>query len=170
MTHEEAMKLLAGDPIKGVIYNVVRRPLSGGKGNIVRHKPTRANPAGESKDQFYQRVASYIREDPASYFMRWRVEVTQADIQRFRTECLDPILMQLCDWYSWVTKEPRWPGQESPFQSFVPAPNKLHWRHPYGVWNVLDEGGSTDLDEYLATGSMLGLVKDGNLFKELADD
>ncbi len=37
-----------------------------------------------------------------------------------------------------------------------------------GISNVLDEGGSSDLDEYLLTGSEAGLERTNNLFPELS--
>ena len=43
----------------------------------------------------------------------------------------------------------------------------FHWRHPYGVYNPLDEGRMGDLDEYLESGADLGLIRVENLFEEL---
>jgi hypothetical protein len=43
----------------------------------------------------------------------------------------------------------------------------LHYRHPFGSVNWLDEGGASDLDEYLATGSEAGLQRIDDLFPEL---
>ena len=45
----------------------------------------------------------------------------------------------------------------------------LTWRHPFGSVNWLDEGGSSDLDEYLATGSTVGLRQVEELFPELKE-
>lgn len=193
MTDEEAMKILAGYPILGVRYNVVRRPLSGGKGTIVQHKATagakcpkcngncrrpvspgglntvcqkchgfgrvNAKPA-ETEEAFYGRVSAIIKGSPEEYFMRWKVEVSPADVQRFRRECLDPILEQLCQWWDWMNN---WKarGYQDVFA------DNLHWRHPYGCFNPLNEGGASELDEYLATGSMGGLAQVDNLFPEL---
>lgn len=149
-------------PIAGVRYNVVRRPLSGGTGTIRQHKPSKSNPQGESKDEFYGRVAQYIIDEPQSYFMRWKVEVTQADIAKFRKECLDPILEQLCDWYEFITGDDRRRNKQIGREY-----NDVHYRHPYGLYNVLDEGGSSELDEYLTTGSTIGLTQVDELFSEL---
>jgi hypothetical protein len=44
----------------------------------------------------------------------------------------------------------------------------VHWRHPYGVYNSLDEGYATEYDEYLRSGSMSGLTTVTNLFPELS--
>lgn len=152
-------------PIKGVRYNVVRRPLSGGKGTIVQHKPSKSNPSGETKEHYYQRVSEVIKEDPGHFFMRWKVEITPADVDKFRQQCLDPILEQLCQWWEYMLAHDAIIDSYSDVWSF----NKdgIHSRHPFGVWNILDEGGSSDVDEYLATGSEVGLQRTENLFPEL---
>lgn len=161
-------------PIKGVRYNVVRRPLSGGKGTIVRHKATK-NKDEETREHYYDRVRSIIDgsgEDapgPSYFFMRWKVEVTEAEVYKFRHECLDPILEQLCDWWGhleWVRLKDHSPFGASNYKS----PYTLgfhHWRHPFGVYNILDEGGASDLDEYLVSGSEIGLERVETLFPEL---
>jgi hypothetical protein len=150
--------------IGGVRYNVVRRPLSGGKGSIVRHNPTKSNPEGESKDAFFLRLRDIIASSPQDYFMRWDVGITPSDILKFRRECLDPILEQLCDWWEAM--------QDCDGDYFrPPTPHSyVHWRHPYGVFDALNEGGSSDLDEYLETGSTVGLERATTLFSELEGD
>ena len=154
-----AIRGLRTTPIKGIRYNVIRRPLSGGKGNIRRHKATKTKPE-ETEKAYYARLRGIIAEEPATYFMRWQVEVSPQDIARFQERTLDPLLMQLCDWYDWVTSRV---GQQKPFA------NPIHWQHPYGTYNVLNEGGSTDYDEYLASGSASGLQRAKTLFPELEE-
>ena len=160
---DAARRAGAGDavPLVGVRYNVVRRPLSGGKGSIVRHKPTKKNPRGESLDEYYERVASYIREEPGRYFMRWQAIVNRGEVVRFRQQVLDPLLTQLCTWYEVVTQSHR-----SRTDPFVEGKG-VHWRHPYGVRNPLDEGYAGDVDSYLENGSRVGLVRAETLFPEL---
>lgn len=140
----------------GVIYDVVRRPLSGGKGTIRKHQPTKSNPKGESDEEFYGRLGGVIREDPGYFFMEWLVVIHDDDVLRFKREFLTPCLEALCNWWDWVStaKDPFSQGQ-------------MHWRTPYGVYNPLAEGAATDLDEYLATGSTVGLQKATTLFPEL---
>lgn len=153
--------LLSEDTAKnlgGVIYNVVRRPLSGGKGSIVQHKPTKSNPLGESKADYYARLKQVILENVDEFFMRQKVIITDADIQKFRMTCLNPILEQLCDWWKWM--------DSNPTNVFA---NKVHWRHPYGLYNIMNEGGEDSVDSYLATQSMVGLEKMTKLFQELED-
>ena len=146
-----------GTPIRGVRYNVVRRPLSGGKGSIVRHKPTKSNPRGESEDEYYARLGGVIKENAGEFFWRWKVEVTPHEVEQFQRRCLNPLLENLCDWWT----ESSW---HSPFTK---SGNHQHWQHPFGVRNAMDEGGSTDLDEYIRTGSTAGLVRTTELFPEL---
>lgn len=143
----------------GVRYNVVRRPLSGGKHSIRQLQPTKNNPQGETAEAFYARLGDLIASEPEWFFMRWRVEVSARDIIRFRQQCLDPVLEQLCDWWDWVSKY----AKGDPFSKA----SSLHWRYPYGVYNVLQEGGMAEVDEYLNTGSELGLERTTELFKEL---
>jgi hypothetical protein len=151
-------------PIAGVRYNVVRRPLSGGRGSITRHKPSKAKPLGEPKEAFYGRLREIVAADPGYFFLRWTATVTPADLARFRRETLNPILECLCDWWGWVSKfHPQNPGVWG-----GPATNPgLHWVHPFGVHSPLDEGGATDLDAYLESKSEVGLVRTGELFGEL---
>jgi hypothetical protein len=156
-----------GWKIKGVRYNVIRRPLSGGKGSIVRHKPSKKEPHGETVEHFYGRVRGIIADSPEDYFFRWKVEVSPADVTRFRRQCLDPVLEQLCEWWDWVRGNPNPFAFESD-PADRPGMNGIHWRHPFGVYNPLDEGRSSDLDEYLHSGSQIGLERVEDLFPELA--
>ncbi len=48
-------------------------------------------------------------------------------------------------------------------------PVYIHWQHPFGVYNAMNEGGCTDLDEYLASGNVVGLRQIDNLFPELEE-
>ena len=162
---------LHGHPITGVRYNVVRRPLSGGKGTIVQHKATK-NKRAETDEEFYSRLGQYIKDDPGHFFMRFDYLVSDKDVERFRRECLDPILEQMCDWYDSISENPFGPWMTSkytarggPFPEQVP--NKLHWRHPYGVWNSLNEGGFGDVDAFMEDGSLAGLRRTDELFPEL---
>ena len=146
---------------KGVRYNVIRRPLSGGIGNISPHKAkstkTKITPA-ETAEQFYKRLRSdYIAADPAYWFFRVRSEVSAQDIQVFRETCLDPLLEQLYWWYDEVTTGKHGNGTYPP----------LNYRTPFGVWSSLEEGGSTEYDAYLATGSEAGLRRVETMFEEL---
>lgn len=161
-------------PILGVIYNVVRRPLSGGEGSIRQLKPSKKNPAGESDQQFFERLRGILAGCPQDYFYRWKVEVNPTDIERYKQRFLTPILLQLVEWYDFILSCP----DRDPWYAFshLNRPcvdcgymeTSIHWQHPFGIRNILDDGGSTDLDEYLWSGSEVGLVRVDNIFPELA--
>lgn len=160
--------LIRDNPILGVRYNVVRRPLSGGEGSIVQRKGSK-NVAPESKEEFYARLRGVIDgtgkktngetyEGPGYWFHRWTARVLPDDVARFREKTLDPILEQLCCWYDEVSGRP------------VPQlPHTHNWIHPFGVTNSIDEYGYSDLDEYLLSGSTVGLERVEELFPELKE-
>jgi hypothetical protein len=146
--------------VRGVLYNVVRRPLSGGKGSIRQHKPTKKNPNGESATDYYGRLTDIIEEEPEDYFKRWKVAVSATDIKRFEEEFLQPCLEELCNWWCLVS-DARIHGADywRPY----------NYRTPFGIWNPLFEGRTTNLDNYLETGDMLGLKRGTQLFPELQE-
>lgn len=159
-----ANKMWRDLPIMGVRYNVVRRPLSGGRHTIKQHEPRGSKP-GETTEAFYARLQGLIESEPEYFFMRWNVPVTEGDITRFRQRCLDPILEELCQWWDHVSR-----CQDDPQLSIWDQAGSgvgLHYQRPYGVYNALDEGGSTDLDSYLESGSTVGLHRVETLFPEL---
>jgi len=148
----------------GVRYNVVRRPLSGGKGTIRQKQPTKSNPSGESLEDYYDRVESYFDNYPEEFFMRWDVIVTKQEGLAFAQKVLTPVLTRLTNWYRWVKHcvtigdvELRWL-----------APGGIHYQHPYGIYNPLLEGGASDLDNLINTGSEVGLSRTDTLFPELS--
>lgn len=153
-------------PIEGILYNVIRRPLSGGKGTIVQKKGSKNVPP-ESKSAYYKRLQQVVKDDIGMYFMRWEVPVSSEDIYQFKRRFLNPLLEQLCQWWEWVAD--CYKCGQSPYEGSEGGyTNYLHWQHPFGVNNVLNEGGSSDLDSYLETGNMVGLRQIDNLFPELS--
>jgi hypothetical protein len=144
--------------IAGVCYNVVRRPLSGGRHSITQHKPSKSKPKGESAKDFYKRLGQEISTDPEYFFMRWQSILFENDITRFETEFLQPCLESICDWWNWIDSPV---GREHPFEDHI------HYRTPFGVWSALTADGSTEYDEYLSNGSMLELQQGRPLFQEL---
>lgn len=178
-----------GYQVHGVRYNVVRRPLSGGKGSIKQGEGTlgtkcnlkscKVAPSAtcekcrgtgrfggkppETDAEFFERLRrDYIAAEPDYWFFRVRSEVSERDIQVFRETCLDPLLEQLCIWYDVVT------GRPLPMPTtHNNAVESINWRTPFGVWSALEEGGATEYDSYLETGSEVGLRRVETLFNEL---
>lgn len=160
---DAACRNIGAGMFAGVRYNVIRR--SG-------HKSTSAD-ARKHPDGFVGHLRDMIRADVAEnpkdngWFARWKVAVGPTDVAKFRRECLDPILEQLCAWWEWVEYADD-PFSRNEDMSCAPKHAEfIHWRHPFGVWNVLDEGGSSDLDSYLIDGSIVGLQTTNSMFPEL---
>lgn len=186
MIKEKKFDKSLGTTIEGVRYNVIRRPLAGGKGSIKRKEPTKSNPNGESAEEFYARLGTLIKEANGDteegresyklkpgehyFFMRWNVEITKHDIERFKREFLTPCLEEVCDWYECVPTHLNNPydcGVKGD-QDYIDTQNKAyHYRFPYGVMNWTLEGGKSDVDEYLLNGSEVGLTRVDSLFGEL---
>jgi hypothetical protein len=132
-------------PILGVRYNVIRRS------------------AHRSLESFSKKLSEDMAANRSGeWFARYRVEISPADVAKFRQTCLDPILEQLCDWWEMVTT------RNDPFSPSNNKNHKFHWRHPNGVWNPMDNGAESEVDEYLMTGSEVGLQRTNNLFPELS--
>ena len=157
----DGSKILGGDkvPIKGIRYNVIRRPLSGGKGNI---KQKKIKGKMETAEEFYSRLQEYFIDEPESWFIRFKVEVSQKDIDNFKTMFLNPILEQLCDWWEFVSGPYHHRGNV-----WETAANHIHYRHPFGVKNMIDERGKSDYAEYITSGNEVGLTRVKSLFNEL---
>lgn len=151
------------EPVLGVRYNVVRRPFSSGKGNIQRKMVNKTNKTEETKDDFFKRLSrDYFEAEPEYWFQRWKAEVSPTDVKRFRDECLDPILEAMCWWYDFQAKYISTDRIKHDY-----SPPNLHWRHPYGVRNMVGEGFRSDVENYLETGSTVGLVQNDDPFPEL---
>ena len=191
---------LLNSPIVGVRCNIVKRPLSGGKGNIKQSEGTAgakcpkckgvgkfAQPSGqwnycvkcggagriggkppETRAAYMERLSQYVKDEPQNWFMRWDVPITHADIECFRREFLDQVLEMLCDdfeWWAWVKPQHLFDGEER--KRRFPHHCVRHFRMPFGVTSPLLDGGETDLDNFLATGSTQGLQHVSALFPEL---
>jgi len=144
--------------IKGVLYNVVRRPL--GDQHAIRQKKS------ETEKQFYQRVAAQIKADPNHYFMRWDVNLFPREIMQFQERVFDPIMEQLCDWWEWVSQNPFDPWS---LQTSSEYANNIHWQAPWGIYNSMFGGFRGDYFEYLTTNKRSSLQKIDNLFPELEE-
>lgn len=141
------------DQVREVYYDLVRRPLSGGKGSIKRNKPTAKNPEGESATAFYSRLRDTVLDvDPGYWYPHFLVTLEPSDVDRFRRECLDPALERLCDWY------------ENDVVDVRPE-RRTHHTAPF----TLDRS-RTEYDEYLLTGSERGLVRSQVAFPELENE
>lgn len=162
MFYPVALEKYLNRPVSGILYNVVRRPLSGGRGSIRQKK-------NQTESEFYEELGSIIKgacgpewglpPDEHYFFMRWNIELSEGDLEKFCTQSLYPVLEQLCDWWDWISSNP-----DNPFD------NSVHYRMPFGVYSPLYNGKPTEYDSYLETGSTVGLHRVENLFGELRSD
>jgi hypothetical protein len=146
--------------LAGVRYNVARRPA---------HKSVDSMLKKVDDDRKARRIGEW--------FDRWNVKVSQADIQRFRFRCLDPILENIFDdyeWWSYCKMKGYNPFDSQERQVLAQAEGASHYpRHfqmPYGIYNPLAEGGYGEIDQYMLTGAIAGIkvLKDSSeLFPEL---
>jgi hypothetical protein len=152
-------------PLYGVLYNVIRRPLSD-------HYAIRQRKS-ESLKAFYQRLGESIAEDPKHYFKRWKVRIPASKIAKFKEQTLHPILEQLCDWWEFVTSGDAWRIPTGVDCTLNPAlqPNLpgggLHYQASFGVYNSLGTGFRGDYFDFLTTGYTGNLTFVDSLFPEL---
>lgn len=137
--------------VRGTLYNVVRRPLSD------RHAPRQRKK--ETPEGLYKRERERIQGDPDYFFHRWRITVTKSDVERFKRQCLNPILEQLWDWWEWVSADP-----DNPFRDW----NIQHFTYPWGVYNSLTGGWRGDYFDLMTGGASEKRYRTvENLFPEL---
>lgn len=144
-------------PFGGIRYNVIKRPLSGGKGSIRPHKEKRTKntykPA-ETMEQFYERLGGVIEENQEEYFKRLDIDISNNDVKAFEVEFLQPVLEQICDWWDEVT------GKKEGYSNF---------RLPYGLYNPLMDGRYSEVENYVQERSTVGLRRVTKLFPELEE-
>lgn len=157
-----------------VRYNVVVRPLSGGKHSIQQRKGRGAAKVGAETDaEFYKRLQEEIESDPSFFFHRWLCDISEHDITRFKVLCLNPVLENLCDdfeWWAYCCTDPSTSLFNTTERSkLFPYHTRRHYVVPFGMYNPIAEGRGTPYDEYILTDgkSTKGLIKEPNLFPEL---
>lgn len=161
------LKALADTSLRGIRYNVIRRPLAGGRCSIKQGK-------AETLDQFYTRLGETIAGAVGPeygmavgenmFFMRWKAEVTATDLERFQRRFLVPTLERLCTWWDFIEMHGYMLNDAS---WTTKGAGLLHFQYPYGVYSPLWDGRMTDVDEYLNTGGSVGLQRAESLFREL---
>lgn len=156
-------------PPSGVRYNVIRRPLAGGKGSIRPHKATKNKPA-ETMDHYYERLGNIIRDNREEFFFRWKVNISEEEVNQYEHKTLIPILENILDdyeWWSFCKKEKQDPYNGNLRMHEFKKHCSRHFRLPYGIYNPIAQGRLGVMDEYLSTGSTISLENVDNLFPEL---
>lgn len=138
-------------PIKGFIYNIIRKP-----GQRIKVK--------ESEPQYITRIKEEIEANPSYYFYRLAYNFPPGAIARWEREELIPLLYQVYIWWRSIEQNPI-----NPWEDEEGNPNPFHGRKPFGVYDpmVLGKG---DYFELVVHGSLEGLIEDYQQFAELVDD
>lgn len=159
--HDSLLGKDYGPYAKGVRYNVVRRSAHKTATSMVK-KVSEDVEAGRSNE----------------WFDRFNVTVSTGDVKKFKVECLDPVLENLCDdfeWWEWCCDMRRaGVGNLNPFDTSMRHTEfhehcPRHFRMPFGVYSSLTEGGFGDVDGFLEDGNMAGLTHVTDLFPELSN-
>lgn len=178
--------LKSGGKIKGFLYDVIRRPL--GDSSAIKQR------VKETDKQFTDRIfyshaptrggkSIYpVAKNLKEWFRRWNVRVSAKDINRFRKECFDPQLEQLCNWWQSIEANPFDPwylyadvdsGGVNPDGTFISmglqpiGPNSLHYRRPFGVYDSLSDGMRGAFFDYIIHDGKSRIHKVTNLYPEL---
>lgn len=143
-------------PIRGIRYNVVRRSAHKTAASMMK-KVGEDMGAGRSNE----------------WFARLNISVSADDLRKFKQECLNPILENLCDDQEWwvfckLMSKDIWDGKNR--HKLYPEHFPRHFRYPFGVYNSVLEGGFGDVDSYMEDGGTAGLIHVTDLFPELSNE
>jgi len=163
---KEKNSKLSPKKIRGVLYNVIRRPLARGAKHCIRQRQN------ETEKGYYERLSGLIEKDSKFFFYRWNSVIRNHDYKRFKNEVFHPILETFLDWWESLngvrgTAADSLTGNLNGATPFEPWNSHLHYRFPFGVWNSLWDGWRGDYFELLTTGRKDKLVKIKTLYPEL---
>ena len=138
-------------PVKGIIYNVIRKPGQ-------RQRKT------ESDADFVKRISGEVESNPSHYFYRIAYSFPRGAVKKWQKEELEPLLYQLYIWWSSIKANPLQPWVDDAGNA-----NPFHGRRSFGVYDPMSNGKGEFFD-LLIHGSKRGLVVDNEFFPELQDD
>lgn len=180
-------------PFRGVRYNCIRRPLSGGKGTIKQREATEGSKCsgcdGMGARVLYKGTSREKAENPCSKCEgKGR---TGAKLGETKEEFYDRLEEYIrvepetyfMRWEVEVTERDLREFQRQVLNPLLerlcqwwdwistnpkdPFAHHLHWKCPFGYFSSMAEGVVGDYDNLLQTGSRLGLQNVDNLFREL---
>lgn len=135
-----------GECPKKVLYNVIKRPK-------LKQK------AKESRPQYLKRISDTVKDQKASYFQRWEIDITEEDIITFEKQILIPLCQAFITWWLEVRRAP-----------FLPE--RTDGRHPshFVNLNALVTGyGRSDLFDLMVLKSKAGYYIRSSVHPELDD-
>jgi hypothetical protein len=177
-------------PVAGVRYNVIRRPLSGGKGSIVRGKGTKGSKCvrckGTGQTVYHDgripcykckgvgRTGGKPEETKDAYYARLQTIIANEPAYYFMRWQVDITPGDITRFRK-ECLDPileaicDWYGWVTEQKLPLGVSLGIHWRQPYGVYNPLAEGGDSDLDWHLDRKSDVGLARVSDMFPELKE-
>lgn len=151
MFYAVAASILYGKPIKGVIYNVIRKP-----GQRQRQK--------ESDEDFVARIGKEIADNPSYYFYRLAYSFPPGAIEKWKREELIPLLYQVYIWWRSIEKNPTKPWEDEKGNI-----NPFHGRKSFGIYDPMSNGKGEFFD-LIVHGRKSNLIVDFEMFPELQDE
>lgn len=151
MFYAVAASIKYGRPVRGVIYNVIRKP-----GQRQRQK--------ESDEDFVKRIGSEIDEQPSYYFYRLSYTFPTGAIDKWIREELIPLLYNVYIWWRSIEKNPTnpWMDEEGNI-------NPFHGRRSFGIYDPMSNGKGEYFD-LIVHNRKHGLEVDHEMFSELKDE
>lgn len=135
MMYCHCMQVIYGEPVEGVLYNVVRRP--GLRLNKNRDVP-----------DLLERIRTDLETRPDYYFLRWNVYLNRDDVTKWVDRVLNPILTNVKLWWQEI--------EQNPFDPFS-IPNRVH--HYISPTGLYTQYGRSNYFDLLTTGNDYGFYK-----------
>ncbi len=144
------IKLKYKEEPRGVLYNVIRRPL-------LKQKQK------ETDLDFLHRIEDDIKTRPEHYFVRFRTEFGDGDVEKFCKRTLFPLLESVCVWWESIKANPF-----NPWTQEDGSPNLHHYERPFGVYDSF-RNGKGDYFDLITRGVDSGLELIETVFPELEE-
>tara|TARA_Y100000401_G_scaffold30623_1_gene22398 strand:+ start:32957 stop:33919 length:963 start_codon:yes stop_codon:yes gene_type:complete len=132
MLYVHALQEREQEPVAGILYNVIRRPLLRQRKN-------------ESVAEYLWRVEDDVVTRPEHYFMRWKIDLLEDDIVNWVSRSLNPILDQVALWWRSIKDNP-----------FEPWDSPLHYSNPQALFTKY---GKSRYFNLITRGSTEGLYQ-----------
>lgn len=151
MFYAVAASIKYGRPVKGIIYNVIRKP-----GQRQRQK--------EADADFVSRIGQEINDNPSYYFYRLAYSFPPGAVEKWKREELIPLLYQVYIWWRSIEKNPT-----NPWEDAEGNINPFHGRKSFGIYDPMSNGKGEFFD-LIIYGRKTNLVVDHEMFPELSED